>query len=337
MGGIWFRAPEFGAILSEKAGYKSGLALDEPRLREFVADGGFEDLWPVGDNVMRIRSEEFEEVFAYVLHRLGIGPERFEPSPMIAVWHRVKDDPAKRDLFEPVGEMFLRFMRSLSEPDASGPADPEPFIREVQARHGREGALLAIEMLRSASGFMARNPWSLFRSVNWQSVRDLEELFKSEKLRSPHGEYFDQRFANFLAANFEEIDNINWRQFEGLATEYFKREGYIVELGPGRGDGGVDIRLWPDDGARDGGPAAVLVQCKRQQTKISNTIVKALWADVVAEDADSGLIVTTSSLAPSAGAVRTARDYPVASVDRPTLRKWVEQMRTPGTGFFLGE
>jgi restriction system protein len=81
----------------------------------------------------------------------------------------------------------------------------------------------------------------------------------------------------------------------------------------------------------------VLVQCKRQKAKISTTVVKALWADVYAEAAGSGLIVTTSSFAPSAADVRTARDYPVAEAGRPALRSWIEQMRTPGTGFFMAE
>jgi restriction system protein len=81
----------------------------------------------------------------------------------------------------------------------------------------------------------------------------------------------------------------------------------------------------------------VLVQCKRQKAKISNTVVKALWADVHAEGAESSLIVTTSSFAPSAENVRTARDYPLAEAGRPSLRSWIAEMRTPGTGFFMAE
>jgi restriction system protein len=337
MGGIWLKTREFGGALSEKAGYKSGLALSEERLREIIRDGGYEGLWPAEDGLMRIRSEEFEEVFAYVLHRLGVGPAIFEPTPMIAVWHRVKDDPPRLEFFEAIGPQFVEFLQHAAASDAPGPVDPEPFVRAVAKSHGEAGARMAIELVKSAAGYLARSPWSPFRQIEWQDVRQLEELFRSERLSGPHGEYSDERFANFLAANFDDIGRINWRQFEGLAAEYFKREGFVVELGPGRGDGGVDIRLWRDADAQHEGPAAVLVQCKREQAKISNTIVKALWADVVAEDAESGLIVTTSSLAPSAERVRTAREYPVSAIDRPTLRKWVGQVRTPGTGFFLAE
>lgn len=84
MGAIWFRTREFGGVLSEKAGYKSGLALDEARLRGLLEDGGYSELWPIEDTLMRVRSEVFEEIFAYVLYRLGMGPATYEPAPLIA-------------------------------------------------------------------------------------------------------------------------------------------------------------------------------------------------------------------------------------------------------------
>ena len=174
--------------------------------------------------------------------------------------------------------------------------------------------------------------------MEWEDVRELDELFAAEKLSSPHSEYFDQRFVDFLAENFDEIDEINWRQFEGLAAEFFGRQGYVVEIGPGRADDGVDIRLWPDEDSAETLPAVVLVQCKRERRKISKTIVKALWADVEAEGADrNGLVVTTSALSPGARAVRTGRGYAIAEADRSALQEWIGEMRTPGTGVFLGE
>ena len=47
--------------------------------------------------------------------------------------------------------------------------------------------------------------------------------------------------SNYLAANPEMLVAIQWRQFEGLAAEWLRREGYDVDLGPGRNDGGVDV------------------------------------------------------------------------------------------------
>jgi restriction system protein len=81
----------------------------------------------------------------------------------------------------------------------------------------------------------------------------------------------------------------------------------------------------------------ILVQCKREKDKIGKMVVKALWADIVAEGAESGIIVTTSRLAPGAAATRTARAYPIVEADRDAVRGFVEALKTPGTGVFLGE
>jgi hypothetical protein len=59
--------------------------------------------------------------------------------------------------------------------------------------------------------------------------------------------------------------------------------------------------------------------------------------DVIAEGAASGLIITTSALSPGTHAVRKARAYPVQAAERPTLKKWIQQMRTPRAGVFMGE
>jgi restriction system protein len=335
VGGIWLRTREFGGIVSESAGYRSGLALSEDQLREFLDEGDFGGVWPETDGMMRIRSEEYEEVHWYVLYRLGVASSRYEPFPFSAVWHRVKDDPLSAAAFKPVAVAFSAFMDGHRE--AGVALDPRPYIEEMHAVHGSHGALVALDLMQASAAALKNSPWNPARRYEWNDVRELEELFSSERLESPYGEFFDQRFADFLALNFDSVDRIHWRQFEGLAAEYFKREGFAVELGPGRGDGGVDIRLWPNDEAKESAPAAVLVQCKRQQAKISSTVVKALWADVTAEEAESGLIVTTSAFSPSADAVRTARDYDIREAQRTTLRSWIERLRTPGTGVFLAE
>ena len=105
-------------------------------------------------------------------------------------------------------------------------------------------------------------------------------------------------------------------------------------MGPGRADGGVDIRVW-DPADNVGKPPLILVQCKRQRDKVSQVVLNALWADVSDEGAQSGLIVTTSALTPSAETVRKARGYPITAVERGTLQDWIEQLRTPGSGTFL--
>jgi restriction system protein len=214
--------------------------------------------------------------------------------------------------------------------------DPSSFLTEIEKSHGPLGLTIALELLQSAATAMHRSPWSRIRIQEWANVVELHDLFKSESLTTPHGDYFDQRFIDFLFANFEEIDHINWRKFEGLAAEFFARSGFAVQIGPGRNDDGVDIRLWPKEEDRHL-PPTTLVQCKRERTKIQKVVVKALWADISAEGAGTGLIVTTSSLARGADKVTKARGYPIWSVNRSALHRWIIAMRSPWSGVFLGE
>ncbi len=192
---------------------------------------------------------------------------------------------------------------------------------------------MAVELFEGINEGMFRNPWVGMRRVDWQDRAALEDLFHSESLETQYGTFIDQRFLDYLAANFPEIDDIHWRKFEALTAEFFTREGWDVEIGAGRDDGGIDVRVWPKI-RRLEDPPAILVQFKRQRSKIEKVVVKALFADVLEGKATSGLIVTTSALSPGARHVVGARGYPVIEASRGHLRKWLEAMRTPAQARF---
>jgi restriction system protein len=334
---INYRGAEFMGAFGEMTGHKSGLALTETQFRDLFADGGYEEVWPTDpDSWLRIRPEKVEEIFAFVLARLGAGPQMQIVHPLVFVYHRVKDDPKQLAVYREVAASFNDYLRAALDDPSTKKIDPVPFVRMAAERHGEAGLRIALMVSEAMIGYQQQDPWSRMRRVDWEDVRQLDELFSSEHLASPHGTYFDERFANFLAVNFEEIDRINWRQFEGLAAEFFLREGYAVKLGPGRNDDGVDIRLEAVEETADR-PTVVLVQCKRQRRAIDKTIVKALWADIDEEGANSGFIVTTSRLSPGARSMRAARGYPIIEADRPKLREFVDALKTPGTGIYLGE
>jgi restriction system protein len=217
----------------------------------------------------------------------------------------------------------------------SVPFDYTPVAQEAARRLGRDGGRLALQYYESMELSLLQNPWSRIRRVEWKDVAQLDDLFTSESLETHHGSYLDQRFIDYLSANFSAVDAMNWRKFEGLACEYLEREGYRIEISSGRNDGGIDARAWKSDAERSG-PPTILVQCKRQKAKIEKVVVKALWADVVDEGAKSGLVVTTSELSPGAAAVVSARSYPIDGAERSKIRSWIEAMRTPNSGVFLG-
>ena len=146
---------------------------------------------------------------------------------------------------------------------------------------------------------MKLSPHSLIRYVDWRRPLVLRELFSGVKAEPERGTYIDQRFIDYLAGNKEKLPSMHWRKFEDLTAEFFAREGYQVELGPGSNDDGVDVRIWKAGQDAANHPHC-LIQCKRQKSKIERVVVKGLSADVQFEGADYGLIVTTSELSPGA-------------------------------------
>ncbi|MFG2407044.1 restriction endonuclease [Streptomyces brevispora] len=171
--------------------------------------------------------------------------------------------------------------------------------------------------------------------VAWRDSLALAELFDSESTTATYGKFFDQRFIDYLAANFDQIGEINWRKFEALTAEYFDRQGYEVELGAGRNDNGVDLRIWESGARGDDSAPTIIVQCKREKQKIQKVVVKALAADVKWEGAEQGLLVATADWLPGAREVVKTRSYPVSEVNRTALKEWLIGMRTSGSGLWL--
>ncbi|MDR3689323.1 MAG: restriction endonuclease [Fimbriimonas sp.] len=338
MGAAWMSRRAVISTLSEIVGYKSGLALNRAQILGHLARQG-NRFYGRDDDGLRIRSEEFEEMVSQLLYRVGVVDSPVNMPPGIALFHQYKKDAKALDLSNKVQQLFMDMFDQLmqsAEQSGTKRIDPEPYLDEAMRLYGPAGCLMSIEFIKLLAESQEHSPWGKIRQVDWKDTRELDDLFKSEHLATQYGEFFDQRFVTYLERNFNDIDQVHWRQFEGLTAEFFDRLGFHVEVGPGRKDGGVDIRIWPTTGQQDK-PPTVLIQCKRQKATVEQVVVKALYADVSHESASAGLIVTTSRLAKGAVAVNSARSYPIGEANRKTLKVWVEAMRTPGSGVFLGE
>ena len=84
------------------------------------------------------------------------------------------------------------------------------------------------------------------------------------------------------------LRKLSWKDFEFLISEYFKKQGYGVDLIDAKGaDGGIDVKLYKDNNL-------YLVQCKHYKAwKVSVQIVRELYGLMAAEKATGGFIVTT--------------------------------------------
>lgn len=334
MGGIWFPRSELISAVGDTVGYKSGLAVGHSEVADLLA-GEYSDYW-LGDpdQVIRIRSEVYEDLVSEILYKLGNIPSPSNAPVLARLFHKYKADPALAKVCLSVLGKLPDFLQGALEKAQSGGTktiDPTPFVEAARKEHGTDGALIALEAMDGLAEDQHRSPWGMFRRIEWKDTYELGELFASESLDTFHGEFFDQRFVDYLDRNFGDISRINWRKFEGLVGEFFHRLGFTVEMGEGRNDDGVDVRIWPSDVAFDK-PPLMIVQCKRQKSKIEKVVVKALWADVLATEAQSGLIATTSELAPGARTTCTARGYNIQEANRSTLANWVTALRTPFSG-----
>ena len=160
----------------------------------------------------------------------------------------------------------------------------------------------------------------------WDGAVPLNRLFEGEHIPDNPEAYLDQRYIDYLAKNSEDMKQIHWRNFERLTTEFFKRQGYEVDLGPGTKDGGVDVRIWTDKEAKSG-PPLMLLQCKRYKNEVVGIeTIKAFWSDVHFEEANKGLIATTSSVSKASKAVCEARKWPMTFAESDEVHRWARSM-----------
>jgi hypothetical protein len=154
---------------------------------------------------------------------------------------------------------------------------------------------------------------SSFRSYfEWQWLNQLIE----ESYCDLYSEVFE-----YFAKRPERLNSISHRGYERFLDAVFRNNGYRTVLGPGSGDGGVDIRLYGNDVI---GEVVTLVQAKRYATKrpIGLEAVQALSGAVQDERANRGLFVTTSRYLPSARKFAVRQQRRLVLADSTDLVGW---------------
>jgi len=118
----------------------------------------------------------------------------------------------------------------------------------------------------------------------------------------------------------ESLRALDWRSFERLLEEAFRREGYGVEEAGGRGpDGGVDLRLY-----REG--ATTLVQCKHWKVqRVGVKVVRELRGVMAAEGAEGGVVVTSGGFTGDAKAF--ARESGIRLIDGSALWPMIRRVQ----------
>jgi restriction system protein len=334
---INFDSGEFVSVLTDILGFKAGLVVAPSRLEgmKATAPSEIQVHWPVPSTApVRMRAEEFQAIVSWLLFRVGALPqfvpgaherllaEQTAAPPQLQATYRLVLDAMAWHVKDQTLQRVARGINPFTSPE---PLDAMPWIEECATKGGLAAFELALKIVGYVNHDAIAFSWNRIRRIQWKDEVDLDALFRDAGFDPIHGHFFDQRYIDYLSTNAEEVGAIHWRQFERLTAEFFTRHGYNVDLGPGRGDGGVDVRVWRAGGS---GPPLMLIQCKRQKDVVEQVYVKALYADVLDEKAASGLLVTTSRLEPCAARWCAAHSYKIDSAERPKLRTWIEQLRT---------
>lgn len=336
MGAMNFGPQVLADGLAEIAGYKAGLALSIEELCDHLSGTQYPDIIIDSETYgTRLRSEEYEELFYMLLHRIGYLKTEYQGMTYESakLFHKYRK-LGKLDEFEGASTLFNKlWMKGIKETSKRHlkSIDPTEILFECKRIFGPIGLDIAIERIEIIHRATTLNPHSVCRATEWESPVELQKLFSGSKDSPAGGEFIDQRFIDYLSINTSRLPEIHWRKFEELTAEFFHREGYKVEIGPGSNDDGVDVRAWNPEASTSEKPL-LIAQCKRQKEKIGRVIVKGLHADVQYEGAEYGVIVTTSELSPAAKSTINARGYSIQAVERNGVEKWLSTLRSPGTG-----
>jgi len=117
------------------------------------------------------------------------------------------------------------------------------------------------------------------------------------------------------------IRDLDWKTFEQLVGEVFRRQGFAVaETGQGGADGGLDLALRK-------GSEVFLVQCKQWRAyKVSVNVVRELYGVMAAKGTAGGFVITSGNFTEDAKAFAAGRN--IELIDGPRLEKMIASIQT---------
>ncbi len=123
--------------------------------------------------------------------------------------------------------------------------------------------------------------------------------------------------------NNANLFKIRPREFEELVAELLNKKGYAVELTKQTRDGGYDIIALRFD---NGMPLKYLVECKKygKNRPVGIDIVRSFCDVIRSEDANKGIIFTTSSFTSGVRARQKSNPFILELKDHSDIIQWVE-------------
>ncbi len=304
---------------------KTGLVICEDDLIQILKEGFPDDrnFQNKTNDVIRIRSEEFDSYCWYARKRLGEidqeMPRRIFIDPEMMQWAELGYDVIA------ILESIVDLMKEEHDPNNPIPINPTIILAKAITNNIAPEKLIRKVITSILENQKRSNTIFPAEQIIWDGGTDLCDLFKKDSKPKGNNGFIEQRFINYLHENPEKLQSMHWRNFERLTAEFFEREGFIVELGPGSKDGGIDLRIYHHSDEQP----YIIVQCKRNQESnhVKIETVKAIYADVLDEGAGKGLIATTSRIAPGGKTLCSIRKYPIEFAENEVIKAWINKMK----------
>ena len=330
MGAMTNRLEYFVNTILDIVTIKSGIIISEDKLIEILNksypnDNTFSDYENRRNNFIRIRSEEFDAICWDVRKSLG-EIEDGQSSYFIGDVNRMMELTEQGYDTIKILRSIIDILTELHTPENPKYIDPNEVVNIALSRKIAPLQII-IEIINSiVKQQKLSNSINPVEEINWDGGTNLEDLFNKETLPKKPNEFIEQKFINYLQANPEMLELMHWRNFERLTAEFFNRQNYIVELGPGSNDGGVDLRVYDK---QDDTKPYIIIQCKRHKksNEVKIETVKSFYTDVDFEVAKKGIIATTSRIAEGGKKVATIRKYPLEFAENNEIKKWVNKMK----------
>jgi restriction system protein len=133
----------------------------------------------------------------------------------------------------------------------------------------------------------------------------------------------NQAMVEVLKKRPEDIFNLSPRKYEELVAELLRDMGYDVELTPATRDGGKDILAYFKT---DCATFLCLVEAKRYRSdrKIGVELVRTLYGTLLDYQANSAMMVTSSSFSKDARDFQKKHEYQLSLRDYTDLTCWIQ-------------
>ena len=222
-------------------------------------------------------------------------------------------EPQKKALYDRICyQIALRTLHEIweaDEPDNIQGIVFNGYVTAIDKATGIEGRSCVLSVQAWKEEFVAINlelvdPKECFRRLKGVAATSLAAVQAvPPKIKL---DYEDSRFVESreVSNGLDEGTNLaamHWEEFEHLIREVFSNEfsgpGAQVNVTRGSRDGGVDAIALDPDPIRGG---KIVIQAKRYTNTVGVSAVRDLYGTVVNENANRGILVTTSQYGPDA-------------------------------------